>query len=547
MPTDTERHADTEGDCDVLVIGSGSAALSAALRASAGGLRVTILEKTSALGGTSAMSGAGTWVPANHHAAAEGIEDSPAEALAYIRSASPRGWQQREDELWAAFAQNAPAMLAFVEERTPLRFKLTEEPDTMAECTGGKRRGRMLSPMPLRKGILGGYAGKVRQSTLPHLFTYQEVYDGDLYHRPLRGTLRVAHRLLWRLLTGSRAQGSALVTGLLKGCLDNGCRIELDSRVVELLVGEDGVVAGAIAENGGTKRRYRARRGVVIATGGFEWNQDLLEQHFPGPLDWRGSPRSNEGDGQVLAAGVGAELDRMDQANVYPAMPTRYEGRLHGIPFLFQAEPHAIAVDRHGKRFVSEYDFNIGEAIDRRDPVSGLPLHLPAWVIADRRFVNLSPVFRSYARKKPGWLVQARTLAQLASLIGLPPNALESTIARYNEFCARGSDDDFHRGETVWEQFKAGGPGNALGPVEEAPFFAMPLNRSILGTKGGARTNAKGQVLRPDGSVIAGLYASGLSMANPIGTRAVGPGTTIGPNLTWGFICGSALLSDNRR
>ncbi|HEX3066451.1 MAG TPA: FAD-dependent oxidoreductase, partial [Dongiaceae bacterium] len=148
MPTDTERHADTEGDCDVLVIGSGSAALSAALRASAGGLRVTILEKTSALGGTSAMSGAGTWVPANHHAPAEGIEDSPAEALAYIRSASPRGWQQREDELWAAFAQNAPAMLAFVEERTPLRFKLTEEPDTMAECTGGKRRGRMLSPMP---------------------------------------------------------------------------------------------------------------------------------------------------------------------------------------------------------------------------------------------------------------------------------------------------------------------------------------------------------------------------------------------------------------
>ena len=136
-----------------------------------------------------------------------------------------------------------------------------------------------------------------------------------------------------------------------------------------------------------------------------------------------------------------------------------------------------------------------------------------------------------------------RVSARTASTAGV----LEATIARYNEFCTRGSDDDFHRGETVWEQFKAGGPKNALGSVEEAPFFAMPLNRSILGTKGGARTNAKGQVLRPDGSVIAGLYAAGLSMANPIGTRAVGPGTTIGPNLTWGFICGSTLLSDNRR
>lgn len=533
-------------DCDVLVIGSGSAALSAALRASAGGLRVTILEKTPFLGGTSAMSGAGTWIPANHHAAAEGIQDSPAEALAYIRSASPSGWQEREDDLWAAFATNAPLTLTFLEKHTPLRFKPTDEPDTMAECPGGRRRGRMVSPVPLRKAILGRFARKVRRSTLPHLYTYQEVYDGDLYHHPVRATLRVAHRLLWRLLTGSRAQGSALVTGLLKGCLDNGCRIALDSRVIELSVGDDGAIVGAVAECAGLKRRYRARRGVIIATGGFEWNHDLLEKHFPGPLDWRASPRTNEGDGQMLAAGIGAALDRMDQANVYPAMPARYEGMPHGIPLFFQAEPHAIVVNRGGQRFVSEYNFNIGEAIDRRDPASGLPLHLPAWVIADRRFVQGMPAFRWYARKKAGWLVKASTLRELAGRAGLPPDALEATVARYNQFCTNGRDGDFHRGETIWEQFKAGGPGRALGSVAEAPFYAMPLNRSILGTKGGARTNAKGQVLRADGSVIAGLYAAGLSMANPIGTRAVGPGTTIGPNLTWGFICGSALLNDNR-
>ena len=138
-------------ECDVLVIGSGSAALSAALRCAVGGLRVTILEKTSLLGGTSAMSGAGTWIPANHHAAAAGLTDSPEEALAYLRATAPDGWREREDHLWEAFVRNAPDMLAFLEQFTPLRFRLTEEPDTMSECDGGKRRGRMLSPQPLRR------------------------------------------------------------------------------------------------------------------------------------------------------------------------------------------------------------------------------------------------------------------------------------------------------------------------------------------------------------------------------------------------------------
>jgi 3-oxosteroid 1-dehydrogenase len=122
---------------------------------------------------------------------------------------------------------------------------------------------------------------------------------------------------------------------------------------------------------------------------------------------------------------------------------------------------------------------------------------------------------------------------------------MHQSFARFNAFCASGRDLDFHRGERIWESFKAGGAGAALGSLERAPFYAMPLNRSILGTKGGARTNEKGQVLRPDGSVIAGLYAAGLAMANPIGTRAVGPGTTIGPNLTWGFICAETLLKAN--
>jgi 3-oxosteroid 1-dehydrogenase len=535
----------TDSDaCDVLVIGSGSAGLAAALRSAVAGLRVVILEKTGLLGGTSAMSGAGTWIPANHHAAAAGLEDSPAEALAYLRAASPAGWESHEAALWAAFAENAPQMLAFLEQVTPLRFALTEEPDIMSERPGGKARGRMVTPGPLRRGILGRYADRLRPSTLPHLYTYQEVYDGDLYHRPFHATLRIAHRLVWRLLTGSRAQGSALVTGLLKGCMDHGCRIHLNARVTQLITDEIGVT-GAMFESAGALRTCHARRGVVLATGGFEWNAEMLRRYFPGPLDWLGSPRSNEGDGQRLAAEVGADLANMDQANVYPAMPTSYEGKPHGIPVIFQAEPHAIVVDRTGNRFVSEYDFNIGEALDRRD-ADGQPVHLPAWVIADRRFLTQAPPVSWYARTKPGWLIKAQSLEELAARTGLPTAALAATVARYNAFCRTGKDGDFHRGESPWEQFKAGGPNAAMAPIEQAPFLAMPLNRSILGTKGGARTNAQGQVLRTDGSIIAGLYAAGLAMANPIGTRAVGPGTTIGPNLTWGFICANTIIEQRR-
>jgi 3-oxosteroid 1-dehydrogenase len=145
---------------------------------------------------------------------------------------------------------------------------------------------------------------------------------------------------------------------------------------------------------------------------------------------------------------------------------------------------------------------------------------------------------------------RAETLEALAQLARLPAGALAATVERWNRACARGKDPDFHRGESIWERYKSKGKPNGrnatLGTIERAPFIAMSLNRSILGTKGGARTTAKGEVLRKDGTVIAGLYAAGNAMANPIGTRAVGAGTTIGPCMTWGYICGKTILESNR-
>lgn len=531
--------------CDYLVIGSGSAALSSALRAAQAGLAVVVIEKSPLLGGTSAMSGAGIWIPANHVARAAGIEDSPEAALAYIHAAMPAGWAATEAPLWAAFVAAAPRCLELIERTTPLSFVLAPEPDPLAERPGGRSAGRMLTVQPLSRRRIGRLAGKLRRSTLVHLLTYRELVTLDPYHHPLKAGLRLLPRLVWRWLSDSRGQGSALMTGLIRGCLDAGVTFSTGTAAVELLQDETGRVTGAKVRGRDGLRDIHAARGVLLATGGFEWDAELRARHFPGPLDQLGSPATNTGDGQRMAARAGAALDRMDQANIYPCLPTRYEGRPTGLPFTFQAEQHAILVNRHGHRFVSENDFNVGEAIDAREPATGEPVHMPVWLVADRRFLRQSLPFRWYARYQKGWVRRAPTLDALAAAIGVPAATLAATVARFNAFCDAGHDADFGRGQSRWDDYKSHGAKAKLTRIEQGPFVAVPVNRSILGTKGGARTNEKGQVLRADGSVIAGLYAAGLAMANPFGTRAIGPGTTLGPNLTWGFICAETLLAQN--
>ncbi|HYF07125.1 MAG TPA: FAD-binding protein, partial [Acetobacteraceae bacterium] len=237
------------------MLGSGCAGLTAALAAATQGLRVTIVEKTGTLGGTSAMSGAGTWIPANHHAAEAGIADSPAEALTYIRAAAPEGWQKTEDALWQAFVTAAPDMLRFIEDKTPLRFRLTPEPDPLRELPGARARGRMLSPLPLSRWRAGRFAFRIRRSTINELFTYHEAVETDLYRHPYRTALRLLPHLAWRVLTNTRGKGTALVTGLLRGCLDHGCHVLLSTRAVSLTTDGDGTVTGAVVEHAGEQHR----------------------------------------------------------------------------------------------------------------------------------------------------------------------------------------------------------------------------------------------------------------------------------------------------
>lgn len=529
------------GTADVVILGSGAAGLAAALAASVAGLSVVILEKSDRIGGTSAMSGAGTWIPANHHQQARGIADSADAAMAYIAAVLPEDWREEEMPRWRAFVEHAPEMLRFVEEHTPARFEILSEPDPVLEAPGACRYGRMLSTLPLRRKLAGPYAGLLRRSTQPHSLTYEEMIHANFVHRPLSAYRRNGARILARRMAGEATQGTALITGLLRGCLDHGCVVLPSARAMELLMREtgDGGVAGVSYEQGGVRHVLHARRGVVIATGGFEWDADMYAAHFPPRRDLVCSPTTNSGDGQRMAARAGAALGRMDQMNVAGALPTRYEGAVHGMPLRFQADRHAIVVDGTGRRFGNEFDFNFGERLLDRD-ADGNYLHLPAWVIADARILRHTPILRLYARNQPGWLRKAPTLAALAADIDVPADALAQTVARYNGFAENGVDGDFGRGSFGYDRLVAGRDG-AMRALDRAPFLAMPFNISLMGTKGGPMTDARARVLRPDGTVLPGLFAAGNAMANPFGTRAVGTGTTIGPALTWGYIAGREL------
>ncbi len=531
----------TEISCDVVVVGSGAAGLAAALAAAVDGAKVMVLEKSPVLGGTTAMSSAGTWVPANHHMLAAGLTDSPEETLAYLRATAPPGWQAGEDELWQALAEQSAPMLRFLEDKTPLRFELVNHPDFYVEAPGGKAFGRMVSPTLISRYRLGRLWNRVRRSVKPQFFTYKEMIGGILKD-PWRAALKLGPRLAWRVIAGKVGLGNGLIVGLARGCLDHGCRIELSAGVRRLLQ-EDGQVVGVEVNLDGRPVTVRAAKGVILATGGFDWAPDYMPAHFPG-IELIGAPRDNTGDGQRMAEAVGAELAHMDQANIGPVTFTRYEGHRHAQPLYETYTGHCILVNRLAERFVSEGSPALGSALDERGP-DGKPKHLPVWRIFDARYSH--KLSAMYAAKDPGFVRSAPTLEELACKIGLDPARLVATVQRFNGWAKEGIDRDFHRGEIGWERHYTGPAEQkkALGTIEQAPFHAAPFLYASLGTKGGPRTNARCEVLRPDRSVIAGLYCAGIAMAHPIGTKGVGAGTTIGPCLTFGYIAGRAIARRN--
>ena len=505
---------------DFIVIGSGSAGLMAALTAADMGLSTIVLEKSAFIGGTSALSGGGLWIPANSIARRAGIYDSVAEASAYVRATSPDGWQDVEEKRWTAFCENGHRALDHLCANTPITFDIVPLADIYPYAAGAKQLGRVLSPQLLDLRCAGTLASKIRKPKFPHLFTFSEVLDGRPFNQQRSNQLCDLMLAAFRYTTRKRAMGTALVAGMVSGLARKNVLIETEVTAKELLRDGDRVT-GVRALIHGKSTEMKARKGVLIATGGFEWDQVLMDRHFPGPRDFIASPRTNQGDGHRMAEAVGAELDRMDQANMHFLLPGKYEGSIQGIGWFFSKMDNAIVVSKDGLRFGDETHANFSLALDKR-AANNLPVHLPAWLITDGAFLKRERLPLLIARHAKGWIRRAGTLDALATEIGISPVTLEDTVEEFNRSIQAQKQDPMGREDRS--------------EIKVRPFVAIPFNRSFISTKGGPRTDENGVVLRSDGTEITGLYCAGVAMASPFGTKAIGGCTTLGPNITWGYL-----------
>jgi 3-oxosteroid 1-dehydrogenase len=532
-------------EVDVLVLGTGAAGLTAALAAHGHGASVAVVEKADKVGGTSAWSGGMIWIPNNHHMHEAGISDSREDALTYLDALSH---DMIDPVLAEAFVDTGPEMVQWIESNTPAQFQLVAEfPDYHPEHPGGKPGGGRSLECPLFSfDDLGHSKDQVtvgfNYGTAP--ITMEESTLGRAV--PIQVAPEEMQR---RVKNDERGCGQALMGRLFKGCLDRDIPILTEHRARELIV-ENGAVAGVKGEGPEGPFEITARGGVVLATGGFEWNPELVRAFLRGPMTSPVSVPTNEGDGLTMSMRIGAALGNMREAWWMPAVEIPGD-RGDGRPdqHLFAAErsrPRSIMVNRSGKRFTNEAaNYNaFGAAFHVQDVAKFEYQNLPCWFVFDQTHLD-SYGFIGTPPGSPAanWVTSAATLAELANELGIDPEGLDATVNRWNGQAADGKDPDFHRGEsahdTWWgDPWVKGTAAASLGPLDTGPYYAVEVKSGTLGTKGGPKTDGLARVQDVDGATIDGLYAAGNVMSSAFGMTYGGAGGTLAPGMVFGFLAG---------
>ncbi|MFT3864978.1 MAG: FAD-dependent oxidoreductase [Solirubrobacterales bacterium] len=535
-----------ERSYDVVVLGSGAAGLTAALAAAVEGASVAVFEKAELLGGTTALSGGTIWIPGNRAAREAGVEDSEEAGLTYLADLS---MGMILPELAAALVEGGPRFVDFVEANTALEFQLVGGyPDYHPERPGGLAEGgRSIEVSLFPFAELGGWADRVAGE--PQRLQIKEM--------PLGGGTGVLPDEVRAAREEARLEGlgRGLVGGLLKACLDRGVEVATASRGLRLVTAE-GAVVGVEVEAAGAVRAVGAGA-VVLASGGFEYDPELVRDFLRGPLTRGIGAPTNTGDGLRMAMRVGAQLGNMREAWWAPVVSlpgTRRDGGADGLlTSRERALPGTIMVNRRGHRFANEAaNYNaFGGAYHQLDASRFEYVNVPSYLVFGSSAVERFGVFGGApGGEVPSWVTRAGSLAELAAALGVDAAGLEATVARFNADAAAGVDPQFGRGESAYDRF----PGRrvlgiddasaTLGPVEGAPFYGVEIESSALGTKGGPRTDREGRVLDVDGDPIAGLYAAGNAMANPTGMVYGGAGATLAVAGVWGMAAGRAAVSD---
>ena len=516
---DTELTWDYEAD--VVVVGSGAAGLSAAVTAAIESASVCLIEKAGLIGGTTAVSGGLTWVPNNHHMSEVGVDDSAAEALQHIeRNTLGRG----DKKLIETYVSEAPKVIRYLEDNNVIQFNSVKHyPDYHPEFEGGRNGGRPIEGPLFDTKRLGDWAAKLRVSP---------VFG--------RTPMRVSEATTWGAFSNPLGIGH-----LLHACLERGVEPRVNTAAKELLTEGERVV-GLIADGPEGELRIMANKGVILASGGYEWSESFVRDFMNGVLTHPNTPPQCEGDGLRMAMQVGAKLGNMGEAWWAPFMVIpgeKYDGApLYRADFAVRTLPHSVIVNANGERFVNEaLNYNdLMKPFFDIDPNTMKRKNLPAWSIVDQQFLDKYFYITSIpGRPPPSYVQQHDTIDSLANIIGIDAAGLQHTIERFNSFAKEGRDPDFARGDSEYDRFygdRKHEPNPCLGTLEKPPYYAIELKPGALGTKGGPRTDVHGRVLHVNGTPIDGLFAAGNVAASLAGSGYPGPGITIGAALLWGHL-----------
>ncbi|WP_416138941.1 FAD-dependent oxidoreductase [Halomonas sp. HK25] len=558
--------AEVQDDYDLVIIGSGAAGLSAAVTAAYQGLRVVVIEKAETLGGATAWSGGWMWAPLNPLARAAGIQEDPDTVRTYLRHELGERYDPARIN---AFLDTAPKMVEFFHEKTALQFAAGNAiADIHGDTPGAGTGGRSVIAAPFEGRELSRKTLAKLRKTMPETaFLGMPIQAGpDLMAfltatRSLKSFLHVARRVTRHLLDLARfgramqlVNGVALVGRLAKSADDLGVELRVASPAKQL-IREGERVTGVVIEGPKGKEILTARRGVVLAAGGFPWDVARRRELFPrtptGEEHWPLPPPSASGDGLRLGESVGGVVD----TSLYSPMawapvslvPYR-DGHVGHFPHIIdRGKPGLIGVLRSGKRFVNEahgyYDYV--DAMVKAVPEGE---ELCSWLICTHRFqrrygigiTRPAPLpFKHWIRK--GYLKAGRTVEELARNCGIDPDGLAATVAEYNRHAARGEDPEFGRGSTPYNRKQgdpAHGPNPCVAPLDPGPFYAVKVFPGCFGTFAGLKTNEHAQVLDGTDTPIAGLYAAGTDMASIMGGYYPAGGINLGPAMTFGYIAG---------
>lgn len=560
----TDKHA-----CDVLVVGSGGSGCSAALTASLAGADVILVEKEPEFGGTTAYSAGVIWIPNTDHAKAAGIEDSLDQAMEYLEAEIGNHFDRAKAK---SFLENGPRMLSLLERETYVKYILMPTwADYHPKQPGGSQGGRSLLPeqfdgrrladrfkqlrAPLPTMMLFG-GMMVGRDDLPHLLNCTRSFKSALY------VAKILARQAFDRLSHARgtriANGNALIARMMLTLFERNVPVWVSSPATRLFYDGDRVT-GAVVERDGAEVEITAKKGVILASGGFPANEELKTRYYSHLRDGKNHrslpPPGNTGDGARLAGevggGFGEEVAHPAAWTPVSLVPNSNGGTDPFPHFIDRGKPGVIAVDRRGRRFANEAD-SYHDFVPAMFEVCRDDEQVEAFLITDHHSIRrygLGAAPPKPARLEPhvtsGYITRGKTLEELGEKLGIDGKALAETVARFNGPAARGEDPEFDKGNNAYNHFNGDPlqhPNPCVGPLDTAPYYAIRMIPSELGTFAGLRTDPSARVLDGAGTPIAGLYAVGNDQQSVMGGTYPGAGITIGPGMTFGYVAARHAL-----